>query len=62
VEIDLHPAAKVPTAFQKNRSIHKDKRKGGGMNAKGKGKRKWKFSQKARFSMLQNEKPPTEDL
>jgi len=32
------------------------------MNAKGKGKRKWKLSQKARFSVLQNEKSPTEDL
>ena len=32
------------------------------MNAKRKGKRKWKFSQKARFSVLQNEKSPTEDL
>lgn len=32
------------------------------MNTKGKGKRKWKFSQKARFSMLKNEKVPSEDL
>jgi hypothetical protein len=32
------------------------------MNAKGNGKIKWKFSQEVRFSVLENEKLPTEVL